>query len=74
MLIDGVLTNGNPANFCGMTREVVNRSGNELKKRELLTLREGRFLFHDIERSKSEKIMGTARSVCAKLISRKACP
>ncbi|MDQ0429319.1 CRP/FNR family transcriptional regulator [Planomicrobium stackebrandtii] len=54
ILIDMVLTNQELANFCGMTREVVNRMLNDLKKRELLTMSEGKILLHNIEHLKRE--------------------
>lgn len=54
ILIDMVLTNQDLANFCGMTREVVNRMLNELKKHGILTLSDGKILLHDIEHLKTE--------------------
>ena len=54
VLIDLVLTNQDLANFCGMTREVVNRMLGELKKRGALTLSEGKILLHDIQHLKEE--------------------
>ncbi|MBT2571071.1 Crp/Fnr family transcriptional regulator [Planococcus sp. ISL-110] len=54
ILIDMVLTNQELANFCGMTREVVNRMLNDLKKRGVVTLFEGKILLHDIEHLKVE--------------------
>lgn len=54
ILIDMVLTNQDLANFCGMTREVVNRMLNDLKKRGLLTVNEGKILLHDIDHLKVE--------------------
>lgn len=54
ILIDLVLTNQELANFCGMTREVVNRMLGELKKQEVLTVSEGKMLLHDIGYLKRE--------------------
>lgn len=54
MLIDMVLTNQELANFCGMTREVVNRMLNDLKKKQRVSLVEGKILIHDISFLKDE--------------------
>ncbi|WP_251047947.1 Crp/Fnr family transcriptional regulator [Planococcus sp. ISL-109] len=54
ILINLMLTNQDLANFCGMTREMVNRIQGDLKKRGILTLSEGKILLHDIEHLKSE--------------------
>lgn len=54
VLIDMVLTNQELANFCGMTREVVNRMLNDLKKKQKVSLVEGKILIHDISFLKDE--------------------
>ncbi|HSP22106.1 MAG TPA: Crp/Fnr family transcriptional regulator [Planococcus sp. (in: firmicutes)] len=54
VLIDMVLTNQELANFCGMTREVVNRMLNDLKKKQRVSLVEGKILIHDIAFLKDE--------------------
>lgn len=54
ILIDMVLTNQELANFCGMTREVVNRMLGELKKQHKISLVDGKLLVHDIPHLKSE--------------------
>lgn len=54
VLIDMVLTNQELANFCGMTREVVNRMLNDLKKKQKVSLVEGKVLIHDISFLKDE--------------------
>lgn len=54
ILIDLVLTNQELANFCGMTREVVNRMLGDLKKKGILTINEGKILLHDIGYLKKE--------------------
>ncbi|WP_236610286.1 helix-turn-helix domain-containing protein [Planococcus halocryophilus] len=53
-LINLMLTNQDLENFCVMTREVVTRILSDLKKREILTLSEGKILLHDIEHLKSK--------------------
>lgn len=54
ILIDIVLTNQELANFCGMTREVVNRMLGNLKKNGTVSLREGKIFIHDLEYLKTE--------------------
>lgn len=54
VLIDMALTNQELANFCGMTREVVNRMLNDLKKKQKVSLVEGKILIHDIAFLKDE--------------------
>ncbi|ANU09547.1 Crp/Fnr family transcriptional regulator [Planococcus antarcticus DSM 14505] len=54
ILIDIVLTNQDLANFCGMTREVVNRLLRDLNKNGILSLYEGKILLHDREHLKTE--------------------
>lgn len=54
ILIDMVLTNQDLANFCGMTREVVNRMLGNLKKNGTISLRDGKIFIHDLEHLKTE--------------------
>lgn len=54
VLVDMVLTNQELANFCGMTREVVNRMLNDLKKKQRVSLIDGKILIHDIKFLKDE--------------------
>lgn len=49
ILIDLILTNQELANFCGMTREVVNRMLSELKKKEKISMIDGKICIHDIQ-------------------------
>ena len=54
VLIDMVLTNQELANFCGMTREVVNRMLSDLKKTGIISMRDGKIIIHQIPRLKDE--------------------
>ncbi len=54
ILIDLPLTNQELANFCGMTREVVNRQLNELKKENKLTIANGHIVIYDLPFFKQE--------------------
>ncbi|WKA54620.1 Crp/Fnr family transcriptional regulator [Planococcus shixiaomingii] len=54
VLIDLHLTNQELANFCGMTREVVNRMLSDLKKQEVITVADGKITLHDIGHLKIE--------------------
>lgn len=54
ILIDLSLTNQELANFCGMTREVVNRLLNELKKEKVLAMVDGRMMIYDLSLLKRE--------------------
>ncbi|ANU27004.1 Crp/Fnr family transcriptional regulator [Planococcus versutus] len=54
ILIDMVLTNQDLANFCGMTREVVNRMLADLKKKDILSVDEGKILVHNLGYLKTE--------------------
>lgn len=54
VLIDLVLTNQELANFCGMTREVVNRMLSELKKLNIIYMIEGKIFIHNIQYLKDE--------------------
>lgn len=49
ILIDLKLTNQELANFCGMTREVVNRMLSDLKKQNKVTMEQGKLFIHDIQ-------------------------
>ncbi|WP_432419954.1 Crp/Fnr family transcriptional regulator [Planococcus beigongshangi] len=52
ILIDVVLTNQELANFCGMTREVVNRMLSDLKKDRILSMKDGKLILHQIPKLK----------------------
>lgn len=54
ILIDMTLTNQELANFCGMTREVVNRMLSDLKKLNKLSMVKGKILIHDIQYLRDE--------------------
>ncbi|MDN7245350.1 Crp/Fnr family transcriptional regulator [Planococcus shenhongbingii] len=54
ILIDMALTNQELANFCGMTREVVNRLLSDLKKQGKVSIVEGKLLIRDIRHLKDE--------------------
>lgn len=54
ILIDMVLTNQELANFCGMTREVVNRMLSDLKKNGIISMTEGKIIIHQIPQLKEE--------------------
>lgn len=54
VLIDMVLTNQELANFCGMTREVVNRMLSDLKKDGVVSMKDGKLVIHQIPRLKDE--------------------
>ncbi|MCZ8537772.1 Crp/Fnr family transcriptional regulator [Paenisporosarcina quisquiliarum] len=54
ILIDMTLTNQELANFCGMTREVVNRLLSDLKKQDKLSMVDGKILIHDLDFLKDE--------------------
>lgn len=54
ILIDLVLTNQDLANFCGMTREVVNRMLSDLKKEGKLSVVDGKLLIRDLRHLKEE--------------------
>lgn len=54
ILIDVVLTNQELANFCGMTREVVNRMLGNLKKNGAVSMHEGKIYLHDLNYLKTE--------------------
>lgn len=52
ILIDVVLTNQELANFCGMTREVVNRMLSDLKRDGIISMKDGKIIIHQIPRLK----------------------
>ncbi|MBW8351994.1 Crp/Fnr family transcriptional regulator [Bacillus sp. IITD106] len=54
ILVDLSLTNQELANFCGMTREVVNRMLSSLKKEGKLSMHDGKILIHDLDYLKAE--------------------
>ena len=54
ILIDLPLTNQELANFCGMTREVVNRMLKELKKEGRISSKDGKILIHDLQFLRNE--------------------
>ncbi|GIN69978.1 Crp/Fnr family transcriptional regulator [Bacillus sp. J14TS2] len=54
IMIDLSLTNQELANFCGMTREVVNRLLNELKKEKKLAIVDGHIVIYDLSFLKQE--------------------
>src|SRR5690606_19122695 len=54
ILINLPLTNQELANFCGMTREVINRLLSELKKLNKLSMLDGKMIIHDLQYLKKE--------------------
>ena len=54
LLIDLHLTNQDLANFCGMTREVVNRMLSELRKQKMISVSDGKITIHDLDHLKIE--------------------
>jgi CRP/FNR family cyclic AMP-dependent transcriptional regulator len=54
ILIDMALTNQELANFCGMTREVVNRMLSDLKKQGKVSVLDGKLLVRDLRHLKDE--------------------
>lgn len=52
VLIDVALTNQDLANFCGMTREVVNRMLSDLKKDRIISMEDGKLVIHQIPKLK----------------------
>lgn len=52
VLIDVMLTNQELANFCGMTREVVNRILSDLKKDKIISMKDGKLIIHQIPKLK----------------------
>jgi len=49
ILIDLPLTNQELANFCGTSRESTNRILNELKREEIISIKKGKILVHDVD-------------------------
>jgi CRP-like cAMP-binding protein len=49
ILIDLPLTNQELANFCGTSRESTNRILNELKREEIISIKKGKILVHDLD-------------------------
>ncbi|GIN88602.1 Crp/Fnr family transcriptional regulator [Heyndrickxia sporothermodurans] len=54
ILIDLVITNQELGNFCGMSRESVNRALNELKKDGILSIAKGKITIHNLQYLKDE--------------------
>lgn len=54
ILIDISLTNQELANFSGMAREVVNRFLSDLRKRNVLSMLEGKIFIHNLQSLKDE--------------------
>lgn len=54
ILVDLSITNQELANFCGMTREVVNRMLSSLKKDGKLSMKDGKILIHDLNYLREE--------------------
>ena len=54
ILIDYPMTNQDLANFCGTSREVVNRMLNDLKKEKVLSMEKSKIIIHDLEYLKDE--------------------
>ncbi|MEW9671976.1 Crp/Fnr family transcriptional regulator [Ammoniphilus sp. 3BR4] len=54
ILIDIPLTNHELGNFCGISRETVNRMLSELRSKEILSVHKGRILIHDLNFLKQE--------------------
>ncbi|MEW9674974.1 Crp/Fnr family transcriptional regulator [Lentibacillus sp. L22] len=52
--IDIVLNNQELANFCGTSRESVNRSLNELKRKQIISMKKGHIIIHDLTYLKAE--------------------
>ncbi|WP_226037667.1 Crp/Fnr family transcriptional regulator [Aquibacillus saliphilus] len=54
ILIDMVLTNQELANFCGTSRESVNRLLNDLKRNNILSMEKSKIFIHDLQHLKNE--------------------
>lgn len=54
ILIDLTLTNQELANFCGTSREVVNRMLSDLRKNEIISIDKGKITIHDLQYLKGE--------------------
>lgn len=49
ILIDLPLTNQELANFCGTSRESTNRILNDLKREQIISIKKGKILVHDVD-------------------------
>jgi CRP-like cAMP-binding protein len=54
ILIDLPLTNQELANFCGTSRESTNRILNDLKREEVISIKKGKIIIHDLDFLKTE--------------------
>ena len=54
ILIDLPLTNQELANFCGTSRESTNRILNELKRKNIISVKKGKIFIHDLQYLKKE--------------------
>jgi CRP-like cAMP-binding protein len=54
ILIDLSLTNQDLANFCGTSRESVNRILNDLKRDEIISIQKGKIFIHNLQYLKDE--------------------
>ncbi|WP_138416556.1 Crp/Fnr family transcriptional regulator [Aquibacillus sediminis] len=54
ILIDITLTNQELANFCGTSRESVNRLLNDLKRKKIIEMKKSKIFIHDLDYLKSE--------------------
>jgi CRP-like cAMP-binding protein len=54
ILIDLPLKNQDLANFCGTTRESINRMLNALKQQEILSIKKGKITIHNLDYLKNE--------------------
>lgn len=54
ILIDIALTNQELANFCGTSRESVNRMLSELKRKAIVTMEKNKLLVHDLQYLRNE--------------------
>jgi CRP-like cAMP-binding protein len=54
ILIDLPLTNQELANFCGTSRESTNRILNDLKREQVISIKKGKIIVHDLEFLKTE--------------------
>nr|WP_223701416.1 Crp/Fnr family transcriptional regulator [Sutcliffiella deserti] len=54
ILINTMLTNQDLANYCGTSREVINRMLSDLKKNDILSIEKGKITIHNLEFLKLE--------------------
>lgn len=54
IFIDIVLTNQELANFCATSRESVNRLLNDLKRNQIISMKKGNIIIHDLQHLKDE--------------------